>query len=73
MMEFNAKQIVRRFQIDLPVFELPQEMIGEGPSSEQYESGVLHAHIMISMITPPKTLSRTDLSLSFLFISVLSF
>ena len=42
--EFNAKEIVRRFQSDLPVFELLQEMIGEGPSAEQYESGVLHTH-----------------------------
>ena len=63
--EFNAKEIVRRFQSNLPVWELPQEMIREGPSVEQYKSGVLHTHIMISMTTPPKTLSRTDLFLSF--------
>ena len=41
MQEFDAKEIVRRYQDDIPVFEIPAEMIGDGSSREELEQGVL--------------------------------
>ena len=41
MQEFDAKEIVRRYQNDIPVFNIPAEMIGDGTSLEELEQGVL--------------------------------
>lgn len=41
LQEFDAKEIVRRYQDDLPVFEIPAEMIGDGTSRDELEQGVL--------------------------------
>ena len=40
MQEFDAKEIVRRYQDDIPVFEILAEMIGDGSSSEELEHSV---------------------------------
>ena len=37
--EFNAREIVQRYQNDIPVFEIPAEMIGDGSSKEELEQG----------------------------------
>ena len=53
MQELDAKEIVRRYQTDIPVFEIPAEMIGNGTSREELEQGVLKYH-NISILPPGK-------------------
>ena len=40
LQEFNAREIVWCYQNDIPVFEIPAEMIGDGSSEEELEQGV---------------------------------
>ena len=40
LQEFNAQEIVRRYQNDIPIFEIPAKMIGDGSSKEELEQGV---------------------------------
>ena len=63
MQEFDAREIVRRCQNDIPVFEIPAEMIGGSSSREELEQGVHQiATMIIYTYTPPlKALSRTHL------------
>ena len=41
MQEFDAQEIVRRYQNDIPVFKIPVEMIGDGSRKEELEQGVI--------------------------------
>ena len=54
MQEFDAREIVRRYQNDILIFEIPTKMIGDSSSREELEHGV---HQIIAMIiythTPP--------------------
>ena len=40
MQEFDAQEIVRGYQNDIPVFKIPAEMISNGSSKEELEQGV---------------------------------
>ena len=51
MQEFDAKEIVGRYQNNIPVFEIPAEMIDDGSSKEELEQGVWNA--IIIPILPP--------------------
>ena len=53
MQEFDAQEIVWRYQNDIPVFEIPAEMIGDGSSKEELEQGVCQLIAMIIPILPP--------------------
>ena len=69
MQEFDAKEIVRQYQEDMPVFEIPAEMIDDGSSREELEQGVLKCHNI--PILPPEKPCRGPSC--FLFITSASF
>ena len=72
LQEFNAKEIVQRFQNDIPVFEIPPKMIGDGSSREKLEQGV-KTYYNHYTYTPPSKNEDRSVFYTILVLCLLSF